>query len=731
MDTRFHYCNPEIWGGIECTINRVKSSYFDQLEYSGHYQREDDIKIIAELGIKALRFPILWERHQPDRNSDIDWSWTEARLRELKEHNITPIAGLIHHGSGPKYTSLFSDNFAEEFQCYALKVARKFPSIQYYCPVNEPLTTARFSGLYGLWYPHHKNDRSFAVMLLNQLKAVVLSMQAIRTVNPKAQLIQTEDLGKTYSTPLLSYQANFENHRRWLTFDFLCGKVVPGHPLWKNFIDTGITADELLFFFRNPCPPDIMGFNHYITSERYLDQDYQKYPPHTYGGNKMHRYADVEAVRVSHGEVCGLEALLKEAWNRFKIPIAMTEVHLHCTREEQLRWFKEKYETCCSLVMEGVSIKAVTAWSLLGAFGWNKLLTEPKGDYEPGVFSTLTGRPRPTALASYIRSLTTREAKSHPLLLNKGWWHRDIRLAYDHDFAEKIPVFSKGSVAPILVIGKNGTLGSAFGRICEERGVCYRLLDRHELNICNADNIEQAINYYKPWAIINAAGYVRVDDAENNIEKCFAENARGPELLATACKNHGIKFLTFSSDLVFDGTKTHAYVESDEQAPLNIYGKSKAESETLVLKADDSSLVIRTSAFFGPWDQYNFVNHVVNSLSLSQHFPVMKDVHISPTYIPDLVNTSLDLLIDDEKEIWHVSNNGEITWADMAHEIARMGGYNKNLLKPRSLRMMELKAPRPLYSVLKSEKGIILPTLENALSRYFEAKCDITIAEAV
>ena len=731
MDTRSHYCNPEIWGGFECTINRVKSSYFDQLEYSGHYNRPEDIQAIASLGIKAMRFPILWERHEAVKDVEIDWSWTQERLEQLKIHRITPIAGLIHHGSGPAYTSLIDDSFAGELQQYALKVASKFPWIEYYTPVNEPLTTARFSGLYGLWYPHHKNDLSFARMLLNQLKAVVLSMQAIRTINPNAKLIQTEDLAKTYSTALLDYQAVFENHRRWLTYDFLCGKVVDGHPLWKNFIDTGITAEELLFFSENPCPPDIMGFNYYVTSERYLDQNCNKYPPHTIGENKIHQYADVEAVRVPHGQPSGLEVLVREAWERFHLPIAITEVHLHCTREDQLRWFKEKYETCCSLVKEGIPIKAVTAWSLFGAFGWNKLLTHARGDYEPGVFSILSGKPRPTALASYIKKITKSEAQPHPLLNNKGWWHRDIRLLYDNEFTERLPSFCKGTISPILIIGKNGTLGRAFARICEDRGISYRLLSRQDLNICSEEDIENSINFYKPWAVINAAGYVRVDDAETDIKRCFDENSRGPQLLATACRSHGIKFMTYSSDLVFDGLKREAYVESDLPNPLNIYGQSKEASEAGVLTADPTALVIRTSAFFGPWDRYNFVNHVLSSLFLAQHVPVLKDVHISPTYVPDLVNASLDLLIDDENDIWHVSNTGEITWADMAFEIAKIGGYNRDLIKPRPLKLMDLKAPRPRYTVLRSEKGIILPSLENALGRYFDARIDFPIAETV
>src|SRR3954447_1917599 len=97
----------QIWGGIECTINRVKDEYYDQLEYSGHYQRENDIDLIASLGVKMLRYPVLWEKHQKERDQEIDWSVAEKSLNRLRELNITPIAGLVHHGSGPAYVNFF------------------------------------------------------------------------------------------------------------------------------------------------------------------------------------------------------------------------------------------------------------------------------------------------------------------------------------------------------------------------------------------------------------------------------------------------------------------------------------------------------------------------------------------------------------------------------------------------------------------------------------------------
>jgi thiamin-phosphate kinase len=106
-------------------------------------------------------------------------------------------------------------------------------------------------------------------------------------------------------------------------------------------------------------------------------------------------------------------------------------------------------------------------------------------------------------------------------------------------------------------------------------------------------------------------------------------------------------------------------VESDEVNPTTIYGASKAEAERRVLKAHDKALILRTSAFFGPWDRYNFVWSVLNTLSKGDGVEASIDV-VSPTYVPDLVNTSLDLLIDGGTGIWHMANIGETSWRDLA-----------------------------------------------------------------
>lgn len=710
----------ELWGGIECTINRVGDRFFDQLQCSGHYGRTDDICLLATTGIKKMRYPVLWEKHQPQRDTAIDWSNTEARLLQLKEKGVDVIAGLVHHGSGPAYTHLADPAFPYLLADYAKKVAQRFPWINHYTPVNEPLTTARFSGLYGLWYPHKTDDASFLKMLLHQLKGVVLSMKAIREVNPLAGLVQTEDLGKTYSSKTLKRQANFENHRRWLTYDLLCGTVTPKHHLWKYFLKHGITKQDLSFFFDNPCVPDVFGFNHYVTSERFLDGRLNRYPKHTHGGNGRQRYADVEAVRMEMSKETGLRVLLKEAWRRYKKPLALTEVHLHCHREEQLRWFTHVWNTCKEVKGEGVDIKAATVWAMLGSYGWNKLLTEEGGDYEPGVFDVSSGMPRPTAMAKYLQR---KEEHQHlqPLAIGKGWWQRTTRFFHRpvmlQNTVQPLPAWDK----PVLIIGKNGTLGRAFANVCEARLLSYRLLSREACNLADEASIQNAIQQYKPWAVVNAAGFVRVDDAECEVEKCFNDNTKGAENLALVCAQHNLPLVTFSSDLVFDGRKDSPYVEEDTTAPLNVYGQTKAQAEELVLKANPNALVIRTSAFFGPWDDYNFAHYVWTNLLNEEKISVAKDCFISPTYVPDLVHATLDLLIDSERGIWHLANRGELSWADFAYEVADRFGLDRRYINAVKNDELNLPAKRPSYSVLSSSRGLLLPSLDDALRRYTDA----------
>jgi len=721
---------PEIWGGIEGTVNRVGDRYFDQMARSGHWRRIEDLELIAALGIQAIRYPVLWEHIAPNGPHRADWTWPDARLPRLRELGIRPIVGLVHHGSGPRHTSLVDPAFPFELAHYARAVAERYPWVEDYTPVNEPLTTGRFSGLYGHWYPHGKDYPTFARTMMVQCRAVVEAMRAIREVNPKARLIQTEDMGRTYSTPHLAYQAEFENHRRWLSLDLLCGRIDRQHPLWPYLLQWGVSEKELGWFLDNPMPPDVVGMNYYITSDRLLDERMEHYPEWSHGGNHRDSYADVHISAVWKDAIAGHRDILAMAWERYRLPVAFTEVHLGCTREDQLRWLGEAWEAVCSLRAEGVDVRALTVWSLLGAYDWNTLVTAERGFYEPGVFDMRAPAPRPTALAHMTRGLATRGEFEHPLLDSPGWWRRKERP--EPNFAASLhgdnPSPHIGWVPercvqarmprPLLISGSTGTLGRAFARLCMQRGIAFQLLSRQEMDIASPESVERALERYQPWAVINAAGYVRVDDAETEAERCFRENALGPEVLATACAERGVRLVTFSSDLVFGNGRTSPFVESSPVQPLNAYGRSKVEAERRVLERLPSALVVRTGAFFGPWDEYNFVTLTLSALARGERFAAADDVVVSPTYVPDLVHTSLDLLIDEEQGVWHLTNNGEVTWAELARQVARSAGLDPQRVDGRPLASFGWTAARPRYSALASERGQVMPTLTNALERY-------------
>jgi dTDP-4-dehydrorhamnose reductase len=414
----------QLWGGVESTVNRVGERFFNQLERNGHWERADDLDRFAALGLRTIRFPLLWELLAPHCLEEIDWSWPDHRLQRARDLGLRPIAGLLHHGNGPRYTNLLDPLFPEKFARYAGSIARRYPWIDAYTPINEPLTTARFSALYGHWYPHAQDDNSFARALLNQGRATVLAMRAIRDVNPDAKLIQTDDLGKTFSSPALSYQATFENDRRWIGWDLLFGIVHRAHPLWSYFKWTGVADSELEFFLREACPPDTIGANYYVTSERFLDDDFLAHPPECRGGNGRDVYADIAAVRSELSEICGPKNRLMELWERYRMPIAITEAHLGCTPDEQLRWFMGIWNAAREARSEGADVQAVTIWSLLGSFDWNSLVTRDDGHYEPGVFDVFDGEPRETLLGKMVRELTARGNFDHPYLTTRGWWQR-------------------------------------------------------------------------------------------------------------------------------------------------------------------------------------------------------------------------------------------------------------------------------------------------------------------
>jgi dTDP-4-dehydrorhamnose reductase len=267
------------------------------------------------------------------------------------------------------------------------------------------------------------------------------------------------------------------------------------------------------------------------------------------------------------------------------------------------------------------------------------------------------------------------------------------------------------------VIGARGRLGRTFVRASQVRGLAHVALTRSDVDITDEASVAGALERLRPWAVVNAAGYVDVDGAERD-PRCERENALGAVVVARAAASAGAKLVTFSSDLVFDGRKRSPYVESDRTAPLGAYGRSKERAERDVAAADPSALIVRTSAFFGLDDEHDFIAGVLRSLAARRPVRAAEDVVVSPTYLPDLADTVLDLVIDDESGVWHLACPDAVSWADLARRAAALCGAPADLIRPTPARSLSWVAPRPAFSALASERADHLPCLDDALSRY-------------
>ena len=699
----------ELWGGVECSLVRVGSDVRNQLTETGHLGRPSDVDILADLGLKAVRYPILWEHVAPESPHELDFSWQDDRLGRLRRHGVRVIAGLLHHGSGPNFTNLLDPAFPDLFADYAGRVARRYPWIEDWTPINEPFTTARFSYLYGLWHPHVRDIDTALRATVNQCLAINRAMRAIRSVTPTARLIACEDIGKTFATPELQYQADHENERRWLSFDLLAGKVVPGHHFYSWLRNKAASEDQLAELASGEAMPNIIGIDHYLTSERFLDHRVKRYPGVKAGTNGRHEYVDAEAVRVARLlPELGPLARLREAWDRYQVPIAITEVHHSCSREEQVRWFREVWKAAETAQKEGIDVRAVTLWALFGLVDWRSVLTRRDNIYDSGAFDIRGPDPRPTLLAKAAKAIGEGEEFDHPLLDVPGWWRRPGRTLSRPNSGKMLGRYP--SARTILITGATGTLGQAFARICAHRGLPHVCTTRAELDITDAGSIAAALDRHRPWAVINAAGFVRTWDADANATECWRANAEGPALLAAACRGFGIPLVTFSSDRVFDGLLGRPYVEVDVPTPVCTYGRSKADGEARLKKDSNDVLIIRTSAFFGPWDRYNFLFRTIDRLKTGGELVASDRQVVSPTYVPDLVHASLDLLLDGVTGVWHLTNQGAVSWYDLAREIARLAK-----LPPDRVRIATEGTPTD--TSLSSKRGLLLGSLDSVLEK--------------
>ncbi len=406
---------PEIWASPEPTVARVdRMRTRDQLRDTGHETRESDVELLASLGIRATRYPVLWEKVAPHHPDVRDYGWAARRLHALAERGVEPIVTLLHHGSGPFYTELADPNFPRLFAEYAAASARRFRWVKRWTPINEPLTTARFSTLYAVWYPNAFFDHAaFARAVVNEAHAIALAAERIRDIIPDATFLLTEDLQSftTADERVEEYVAH-KRERMYLSCELLQGRIADGHSMHRYLVERGgIAPSELARLARRPQPPDVMGWNYYPNSERWIASDGE--------GHRNVGVVDLAPERMD------MRALLREAHQRLGLPFALSEVHVIGNERERARWMLQRLADALAVRADGVPVVAFGAWAAFGMADWVSLLRRNEQVREDGIFTCAGphGRPQHTLVAHVVRELAAGRIPRMPE--EPAWWERD------------------------------------------------------------------------------------------------------------------------------------------------------------------------------------------------------------------------------------------------------------------------------------------------------------------
>jgi dTDP-4-dehydrorhamnose reductase len=270
----------------------------------------------------------------------------------------------------------------------------------------------------------------------------------------------------------------------------------------------------------------------------------------------------------------------------------------------------------------------------------------------------------------------------------------------------------------VTIFGATGLLGKALVRQWIDDNVSG--LGSKDADIRNPQQISNVLEETRPDWIVLAAAYTDVDGCEGNPEYAFDVNCRGALNVAKAAKQFASRVLFLSTDYVFDGAKNRPYETNDPRAPLNVYGRSKAEAEVQISQVLPECCILRTSWLFGN-DGKCFPDTILKLAASRPAIDVVDDQRGSPTYTTDLARTIIQLCRSDAKGIVHATNRGDCSWFEFAREMVVDTKLN-TMVRPTTSEHFARPARRPTYSVLSNKslekQAIEMPHWQDALRRY-------------
>jgi dTDP-4-dehydrorhamnose reductase len=279
----------------------------------------------------------------------------------------------------------------------------------------------------------------------------------------------------------------------------------------------------------------------------------------------------------------------------------------------------------------------------------------------------------------------------------------------------------------ILLLGATGQIGYELRPLLSNLGSVVAP-GRGEVDLTAPDTIRRAVRDVAPDLVLNAAAYTAVDDAEEESELAHAINARAPGVLAEAAADTGAWLVHYSTDYVFDGTKTTPYTEEDCSNPRTVYGRTKLKGERAVQDVWGKHLILRTSWVYSA-RRSNFLKTMLRLADDHETLTVVDDQIGTPTWAGWIAEATIDILhavIDEEDPavplgLYHLAATGQTSWYGFAQAIFAQFGRDDVSVEPVPTEEYPTPAPRPAYTVLDSETarrtfGLSIPTWTEQLA---------------
>lgn len=283
----------------------------------------------------------------------------------------------------------------------------------------------------------------------------------------------------------------------------------------------------------------------------------------------------------------------------------------------------------------------------------------------------------------------------------------------------------------ILLTGKTGQVGYELERSLQGLGEIIAL-DRSQMDLANLDQVRDVIRSIKPNLIINPAAYTAVDKAESEPELAMRINGEAPGVMAEEAKKLGAAMIHYSTDYVFDGSKSSPYIETDPTCPINVYGATKLAGEQAIQAAGIPHLILRTSWVYG-MSGNNFLRTILRLAKERDELRIVADQYGAPTWCRTIADTTAHIVAQvkdaqhgqewwqERTGIYHLTAQGQTTWYGFTQAILENAAISrKPVLTPIATQDYPLPAKRPTHSAMSCEKLINafcqLPDWENALA---------------